>query len=154
MLDRIDRKILNLLQKNNQLTTEELSAAVGISQPTCYRRLRRLREKKVITGEAALIDPKAAGSYLTIIVEVELERERLDLFNEFKKSMLQAPEVTQCYVVTGEADFILIVIVPDLETYNQFVEERFYGNRNVRKFRSVITLQRAKFEVGFSLSEN
>src|SRR5690606_24836192 len=98
-------------------------------------------------------DPSKLESYLTIIVEVELERERLDLFDEFKRAMIQAPEVTQCYVVTGEADFILVVIVPNLDAYNQFVANSFYGNKNVRKFKSVITLQRTKFEIGIPIDE-
>jgi Lrp/AsnC family transcriptional regulator, leucine-responsive regulatory protein len=148
MLDNIDRKLLRLLQQNSRLATHELAQKAAISTPTCYRRLKRLRENGVIVADTCIIDTTKLGPSLTIIIEVELERERLDLFNEFKRATLQAREVTQCYVVTGEVDFILVVVVPDLDAYNKFVEKTFYGNKNVRKFKSVITLQRVKFQLG------
>lgn len=150
-LDRIDRRLLTELQRNSQLSTPELAEIVGASVPTCYRRIKRLRESGAITADVCLVDPLKVGAAMLIVVEVELERERLDLHEAFKRAMAKAPEVTQCYGVTGEFDFVLMVMVPDLDSYNRFTEKAFYGNANVRKFRSLFVLHRVKFSTAVPL---
>lgn len=100
----------------------------------------------MILADISLINPKAIGKTLTVIVNVELDRERLDLVDEFKRAMRAAPEVNQCYMVTGSADFVLMVTVEDVEAFDTFVKQRLYTNANVRKFQSMITLDRVKFE--------
>ncbi|SCB37626.1 AsnC family protein [Rhizobium hainanense] len=86
-----------------------------------------------------------------MIVTVELDRERLDLVDEFKRAMRVAPEVTQCYMVTGTADFVLVVSVEDVEAFDVFVKTKLYTNKNVRKFNSMIALDRVKFEPRISI---
>jgi Lrp/AsnC family leucine-responsive transcriptional regulator len=152
-LDRIDKKILNALQVNNQLTNLALAEEVGVSPPSCLRRLRRLRKSKVITNDVSLIDERYAGRKLSILVEVALERERPDLMDVFKRSMMSAPEVTQCYVVTGDADFILLLQLADIEAYDEFVQRVFYTNPNIKKFRTLIVMNRVKFETRLLLDE-
>lgn len=152
-LDRIDRKILDALQTNNQLTNLALADVVGISPPSCLRRVRRLRKAKVITNDVSLVDSRYAGRKLSILVEVALERERPDLMDSFKRTMRDAPEVTQCYVVTGDADFILLLQLPDIEAYDGFVQRVFYSNPNIRKFRTLIVMNRVKFETRIVLTE-
>jgi Lrp/AsnC family leucine-responsive transcriptional regulator len=110
------------------------------------RRVNRLRAGGVIVGDVALLDPKMVGKSLTVIVNVELERERLDLLDEFRRAMRAAPEVSQCWMVTGEADFVLVVLVEDVDAFDTFVKTKLYTNPNVRKFRSMIALDRVKFE--------
>ncbi|MDX0321606.1 AsnC family transcriptional regulator [Sinorhizobium meliloti] len=146
MLDDLDRRLLAALQVNNRLSFAELADIVGSSAASCMRRVNKLRSDGVITADVALVDPRALGMSLTVVVNVELDRERLDLVDEFKRSMRAAKEVTQCYMVTGEADFVLIVAVEDVEAFDMFVKTKLYTNANVRKFRSMITLDRVKFE--------
>ncbi|RUW30273.1 Lrp/AsnC family transcriptional regulator [Mesorhizobium sp. M1A.F.Ca.IN.020.06.1.1] len=145
-VDDLDRRILNALQKNNRMSFSELADALGSSAASCMRRVNKLRSDGVITADIALVDPKALGKTLTVVVTVELDRERLDLVDEFKRAMRAAKEVTQCYMVTGAADFVLIVAVEDVEAFDVFVKTKLYTNANVRKFNSMISLDRVKFE--------
>ncbi|RWI83830.1 MAG: Lrp/AsnC family transcriptional regulator [Mesorhizobium sp.] len=146
MLDDLDRRILAALQTNNRLSFSELADIVSSSAASCMRRVNKLRANGVITADISLVDPKALGKSLTVVVTVELDRERLDLVDEFKRSMRSAKEVTQCYMVTGDADFVLIVAVDDVQAFDVFVKNKLYTDSNVRKFKSMIALDRVKFE--------
>ena len=145
-LDDLDRRILNALQEDNRLSFAELAERVASSAASCMRRVRRLREEGVIVADIALVDPQAVGKSLTVVVNIELESERLDLIDAFKRDMHSAPEVTQCYMVTGDADFVIVVVVEDVAAFETFTKERLYANPNIRKFRSMIMLDRVKFE--------
>ncbi|MER8930988.1 Lrp/AsnC family transcriptional regulator [Mesorhizobium sp. M0859] len=145
-MDDLDRRILAALQKNNRLSFAELAEATGSSAASCMRRVNKLRSDGVIVADISLVDPKALGKSLTVVVTVELDRERLDLVDDFKRAMRAAKEVTQCYMVTGDADFVLIVAVKDVEAFDIFVRTKLYTNPNVRKFQSMIALDRVKFE--------
>ena len=145
-LDDLDRRILRALQEDNRASFAELAERCNSSAASCMRRVNKLRAHGVIIADIALLDPKAAGKSLSVIVNVELDRERLDLVDDFKRAMRAAPEVTQCYMVTGEADFVLMVSVEDVEAFDVFVKEKLYTNPNVRKFRSMIALDRVKFQ--------
>ncbi len=145
-LDDLDRRILNALQEDNRLSFAELAQRVASSAASCMRRVRRLREDGIIEADIALISPQAAGRSLTAVVNIELESERLDLIDAFKREMRSAPEVTQCYMVTGDADFVVVVMVEDVAAFETFTRERLYANPNIRKFRSMIMLDRVKFE--------
>lgn len=99
-----------------------------------------------VVADMSLLDPKASCKSITVFVTVELDRERLDLVNNFKRSMRAAKEVTQCYMVTGEVDFVLVVTVEDVEAFYVFVKKKLYNDPNVRKFKSMINLDLVKFE--------
>lgn len=150
-LDRIDRRILNRLQKNNKISNLKLAEQVGLSPPACLRRVNRLRAEGVIMSDVSLIDPQIAGHNINIIVEVEMERDHLELSAQFRKAIQASPEVTQCYAVTGEVDFILVVSVPDMQAYDAFTQKVLYKQSNLRKFRSLISLDRVKFETAVKL---
>ncbi|WP_245267650.1 Lrp/AsnC family transcriptional regulator [Mesorhizobium sp. WSM1293] len=105
-----------------------------------------MRTDGVIFADIPITDKKDLGKSLSVIVAVELDREHLDLVDDFKRAMRAAKEVTQCYMVTGEADFVLIVAVEDVEAFGLFVKTKLYTNQNLRKFRSMIALDRVKFE--------
>jgi Lrp/AsnC family leucine-responsive transcriptional regulator len=145
-LDDLDRRILRVLQEDNKLSFAELAERAGSSSASCLRRVRRLREHGVIRADVCLLDPSVTGPSLEIVVTVELERERLDLVDQFKRDMRAADEVTQCYMVTGEADFVLLVNVPDVAAFDIFVRTKLYANPNVRKFNSMIAIDRVKFD--------
>ncbi|WP_292589677.1 Lrp/AsnC family transcriptional regulator [Mesorhizobium sp.] len=94
----------------------------------------------------SLLNSKAFSKSLTVVVTVELDRKSLELVNHFKLAMRAANEVTQCYLVTGEVDFVLIVTVEDVEAFYIFVKKKLYNDPNVRKFKSMINLDLVKFE--------
>ena len=121
-IDRIDRKILSVLQKNNRIANVELAEEVGLSPPACLKRVKRLRAGKVIVGDVSIINPSLAGNKMTLIVSVEMERDRGDIYSVFRQSIEKAPEVTQCYQITGGYDFMLIVSVSDIQAYERFIE--------------------------------
>ncbi len=150
-LDRLDRSILNILQRDSRISNLALAEQVGLSPPACLRRVRRLREEGVIMAEVALINPRMVGRNINIIVEVEMVRDQLDIYDAFKRKMDGAPEVTQCYQVTGEVDFLLMLMVEDMESYEAFTRKYLSTDANLSKFRTLISLRRDKFSTAIPL---
>lgn len=152
-VDRIDRKILIALQRNNRIANIELAELVGLSPPACLKRVKRLREEKVIVGDVSIINPELAGSTMTLIVSVEMERDRADIYQVFRKSILKAPEVTQCYQISGSYDFMLVITVKDLQSYEHFVERVLHTDLNIHKFHTSVSLRTVKFSTEIELEE-
>ena len=144
-LDTFDRKLLAAVQDNNQLNADALGDLVGLSPSACLRRLRRLRESGVIASEIAVVAPETVGRHLMMVVEVTLERERPDLMDAFKRSMRATPEVMLCLYVTGETDFILIATAKSMRDYEDFTRHVFFDNPNVRRFQTLVVMDRVKF---------
>ena len=152
-LDRIDRKILNILQKNNKITNVELAELVHLSAPPCLRRVHRLRDLGVIK-DVAIIDPFKAGKTLTIFVSITLELQRETLLEAFEKKMLAHDEVKQCYFVSGDIDYILVVQMEDMNHYHEFSRRVFSSEENIRSYRSVFCLNRVKYDTSILLPED
>lgn len=148
-LDAFDRKILGHIQRNARMTAAELSDLVGLSPSACHRRLAALRAGGVIEAEIAVLDPKAVGRRITMIVTVTLEREQSDVITEFKRACRDTAEIMQCYYVTGQADFVMVLTARSMEAYDAFVERFLFSNRNVRRFETMVVMDRVK--VGFDL---
>lgn len=144
-LDAFDAQILNVLQENNQITSAEMAARVNLSPASCLRRMRRLREEGTIVADVSIVAPEAVGRNLTMIVLVSVERERPELLDEFKRSMQRTPEVMQCYYVTGDADFVLLVTAADMADYESFTQRFFFENPNIRRFSTMVVMNRVKF---------
>lgn len=149
MLDETDRSILRELQQNARMSSEELGEKVGVSRSSAQRRVQILRETGAIEKEIAVVSTKHADATMTFIVEVELERERIDLLDEFRRSMLKLEEVQQCYYVTGHTDFILIVLAQDMVSYERFTRIVFTENPNIRRFHTNVVVDQVK--VGLSV---
>ncbi len=152
-LDRIDRSILAILQKNNRIANVDLAEEVGLSAPACFKRVKRLREEKVIVGDVSLINPALAGNKMTLIVSVEMERDRGDIYSVFRNSVEQAPEVTQCYQITGGYDFLIVLSVPDIQTYERFIERVLHQDKNIRKFHTSVSTKTVKFSTEVNIEE-
>ena len=148
-LDIFDRKILMNIQRNTRLTANELSDVVGLSPSACHRRLSALRESGVIQAEIAVIDPREVGRRITMIVTVTLEHEHTHVITEFKRACRENLEIMQCYYVTGQSDFVIILTAQSMEAYDAFVERFLFSNRNVRRFETMVVMDRVK--VGFEL---
>jgi len=143
-LDRFDLAILERYQRDTQLPAKTIGDAVGLSTAAVQRRLKRLREDGVIERECAVLSPKALGMVITCIVAVDLDREGGEDLDRFRRAMQRRPEVQQCYVVTGQADVILVVLTPDMETYDAFTREALMADANVRSFTTHVALERVK----------
>ncbi|MCL1124276.1 Lrp/AsnC family transcriptional regulator [Shewanella surugensis] len=148
-LDNFDRHILHLLQQSNRTTSDVIAEQVGLSAAAVQRRIKRLRQQQIIQADISVVNPKSVGQHLTLVVQVNLERERVDLMDSFKKAMLQHPNVQQCYYVTGNTDFILIVTAMDMTDYEDFTREAFFDNDNVRSFTTNVVMDPTK--VGLSI---
>ncbi|MEO1135002.1 MAG: Lrp/AsnC family transcriptional regulator [Pseudomonadota bacterium] len=143
-LDDQDREILRIIQKDARISSEAIGEMVNLSAASVHRRLRRWREEGVIEREAAILNAKALGAPMTILVSVVMEREHVDVMNAFANRMRVHPNVQQCYMITGEADFLLIVKVRDMEDFEQFCEEAFHDRQSFRKFNSSIVMSTVK----------
>jgi Lrp/AsnC family leucine-responsive transcriptional regulator len=148
-LDRIDASILNAVQKNNRITSEELGETVGLSATACQRRLKALRKDGVIEGDVSIVSPKAVGRHVFMLVLVSLERERVDIIDKFKKSIRNTPEIMTGYYVTGDSDFVLVVTSKDMEDYERFTRKFFYDNLDIKHFKTLVVMDRIK--PGFTL---
>ncbi len=145
-LDAIDRKILTLLQEDNQITNQDLASRVGISPPPCHRRVSRLREEGIIQRDVSLIDPVKVGRSMIVFASITLERQREDLLENFERKMTRCPEVMQCYFVSGDADYLVVVSVAGMDHYNEFARRVFANEPNIRMFRSSFCLSRVKYD--------
>lgn len=151
-LDEFDFAILELIQRNNQLSSHEIGEEVGLSPSAVQRRLRRLRETGVIMADVSLISPAAIGRRVVIIVEVSLEREGVQELREFERAMAAEPEVTQCYYVTGDSDFIMVLNMPTMEAYGEFAKRVFHANANVKEFYTAVVIDQLKFTTRIDLA--
>jgi Lrp/AsnC family leucine-responsive transcriptional regulator len=121
-LDRIDKHILKLMQANGRISNLELADQVGLSPTPCSRRVKRLEESGLIIGHVTLLDPQALGLNLTAIVGIAMDRHTPDRFESFEKAISTMPEVIECSIVTGQtADFLLKVVVRDMQHYEKFL---------------------------------
>lgn len=148
-LDDADLTILRLLQDNCRIGLEGLAQECRLSVPSVQRRLKRLRDSRMIMKEIAVLDPARFDYKMTFIVMVELDRESLQQLDLFRKRAKAEPQVQQCYYVTGDADFILVCTARDMQDFEALTHRLFFENSNVRRFRTSITMDRSK--VGLNL---
>jgi DNA-binding Lrp family transcriptional regulator len=142
-LDAIDRKILKELQDDGRITNVELASRVGISAPPCLRRVRALEEAGYIKGYRALLDEKKLGYEVTVFAMVHLASQAeadLVAFEDFVRSQ---PLVRECWMLSGEIDFVLKCVAPDLKTFQAFVEKLTAGP-HVRNVKTSLTLRTSK----------
>lgn len=143
-LDAFDRKILAILQEDNTTPQRTIGAAVNLSAPAVQRRIKRMTEAGVIRANVAVVDPAAIGQAITIFVEVEVISETAEQIEEAKRQFAAEPQIQQCYYVTGEADFVLVIVVPAMADYEALTRRLFFGNNNVKRFRTFVAMDRIK----------
>ncbi|PSL35383.1 Lrp/AsnC family transcriptional regulator [Chitinophaga ginsengisoli] len=150
VLDDYDKMILRQLQHNNKITADELANIVNLSASAVQRRLKRLRDEKIIEADVAIISPAVAGISITCIVEVILQEGNSKAIDAFKTAMRQCTEVMQCYYVTGAYDFVLIVNTTDMKHYEEFSKKWLMDNSNVKHFYTHVVMDKVK--VGYSVA--
>ncbi|KAA8552437.1 MULTISPECIES: Lrp/AsnC family transcriptional regulator [Pseudomonas] len=139
-LDSYDRKLLNILQDNNKLSQRELAEKVNLSPSAVNRRIAALEAAGIIKLNVSIVDPVAVGRPITVVVEVKLENERLDLLDEIKKRFTSHSEVQQVYYVTGDFDFLLVINVRDMAEYEQITRDLFFFG-NIKQFKTYVVMQ-------------
>ncbi|MGD9925036.1 MAG: Lrp/AsnC family transcriptional regulator [Pseudorhodoplanes sp.] len=142
-LDAIDWKILAELQENGRITNVELARRVGISAPPCLRRVRALEEAGYIRGYRALLDEKRLGYEVTVFALVHLSSQAEPDLAAFEAFVREQPLVRECWMLSGEVDFILKCVAPDLKTFQSFVAE-LTGAPHVRNVKTSLTLHVSK----------
>ncbi len=144
-LDAIDRRILARLQDNARLTNVELAEAVGLSPSPCLRRVRELETSGIIRRYVALIDAAAVGLPVSVFVNVSLERQVESALQRFEAAILKRPEVMECYLMTGDADYLLRVVTADLSAYERFLIEHLTRVPGVASIKSSFALKQVKY---------
>ncbi|TRD11222.1 Lrp/AsnC family transcriptional regulator [Erythrobacter insulae] len=148
-LDEADRRILREVQKDIRRSPEMLADAVGMSVSSFRRRLKRLRSNGRIKAEVALIEPETAG--IEIVVVVTMREEHSADYDRLKRRIREAPEITQCYSVTGEVDLILHVIMPGMERFEAWLQEYVLQDKAVRRCTSHVVYSRIKYETALPI---
>lgn len=143
-LDRYDRAILAILQRNNRVPQREIAESVNLSTASVQRRIAAMEKSGVIVANVALVDPEAVAATITAIVEVKLRDERAATSDRAKALFRGTPEVQQCFYVTGGVSFVLIIVVPNMPTYERLTRRLFAENELVADFRTLVALDRVK----------
>jgi Lrp/AsnC family transcriptional regulator, leucine-responsive regulatory protein len=151
-LDAIDRRILTTLQRDARLTNVELAEEVGLSPSPCLRRVRILEEAGLIRGYHATLDRAGIGLGLTVFVGVKVERHRDETAMAFHQAVQTLPEIVSCHLVSGEADFLLQVVVPDLAAYERLLLGTLLKLPGVNDIRSNFAIQTVKAQSPLPLS--
>ena len=144
MIDDFDREILARLQRDNRQTAEELADVVGLSPSAVHRRITKLREERVIVGDVAIVDPARVDRKMTFIVELMLEKVRAAEATAIKRRLREAPEIQQCYNITGDADLLLIITARDVEDYEDISRRLFSSDPGIRRYRTSMVMDRVK----------
>lgn len=148
--DRIDACILEIMQRNNRLTSEAIGKMVGLSGTACQRRLKRLRSEGIIEADVSIVSEKAVGKPIQMLVLVTLERERSDIVDKFKKAIRSTAEVISGFYVTGDADFALFICAHSMDEFEQFTRRFFHENPDTKGIKTILVLDRIK--TGFAVA--
>lgn len=141
--DRLDRRILEELQQDAGLTNQELAERVGLSPSPCLRRVKALEEAGILGRRVALLDRKKLGLSLTALIQISMDRHTPERFANFEEKVKQHPEVQACFLITGsDADYQLMVVVPDMDTYQEFLLNKITRIEGVSGVHSSFVMRR------------
>ena len=152
-LDAIDRRILTALQEDASLTNVELSETVGLSPSPCLARVRALEQAGVILKRVALLDPLKLGASISVFIQVTLEKQAEAVLDRFESAVARFPEVMECYLMTGDSDYLLRVVVPDILALQDFIVGRLSKTAGVANIRSSFALKQVKYKTALPLNE-
>jgi len=144
-LDKTDRKILELIQADASLSASEIAEQVNLSQPPCWRRIKRLEDEGFIDRRVGMLNRKQLGLNVMIYTEVKLTANGRQAVGEFEEKIRSFPEVTECYVMMGRTDFLLRIVTRDVESYEQFFREQLSQQPGVQDINSSVALSEVKY---------
>lgn len=140
MLDTFDQKILKIIQTNNLTPQRDIGEKVGLSAAAVQRRIKKMREQGGIEKDISVIDRQKIGNNVTILVELFLNSEQMEIIDNLKKKFKAIAEIQQCYYITGESDFFLVIVVPSMAHYEELTRKFFFGDENIKRFRTIVVM--------------
>jgi DNA-binding Lrp family transcriptional regulator len=150
-LDATDYMILREIQSNANLTNAELAGRVHLSPSPCLARVRALETQGVITGYVALLDPAKVGLNVSVFIQVSLEKQIESALDNFETTMNRYSEVMECYLMTGDSDYLLRVVVEDVQALQRFIVQNLSKIRGVANIRSSFSLKQVKYSTALPL---
>ncbi len=145
-MDKIDVSILQCLQEDGRASAQQLSEQVGLSAAPVWRRVKALEAAGVITGYGARLDRDKVGLSGCMFVQIGLERHSADVVENFERSVRDAPEILECYAVTGDADFLLKILVESPQSYDRFLHRFLFNLPGIRQTRTIVALREIKHD--------
>lgn len=150
-LDAKDYSILREIQRNANLTNAELASRVRLSPSPCLARVRALEEQGVITGYVALLDAPKVGLNVSVFIQVSLEKQVESALDNFEAAMNRCSEVMECYLMTGDSDYLIRVVVEDVQALQRFIVQNLSKIRGVANIRSSFALKQVKYSTALPL---
>lgn len=144
-MDEIDLKIVSLLQSDARLTNADLADKVGLSPAPCLRRVRALEQQGVIKKYVALLDPGAVNLGVTVFIQITLDLQVERRLEIFERAIMRRPEVLECFLMTGDSDYLLRVVVPDVAAYERFLKQSLTRLEGVASIKSSFALKQVKY---------
>ena len=139
-LDQTDKKILSILQANGKITNAQLAKEIGLSAAPTLERVKKLENSGIIQSYHAILDRSKIGLGVSIFVQASLSASRKELMKSFEKKINDIPEIVECFHVTGSSDFILKVLIDDINSYNDFIQEKLIGIDEIGNIQSMVVL--------------
>ena len=152
-LSRTDRRLLNELQRDTTRNQSELAGLVGLSRTSCWRRIREFEDAGLIERQVALLNPKIAGFNIQVLLLVAMTEHTDENRQSFERHVSMLPEVTECFSVSGDRDYVLHVVVQDMDTYNDFLNSEVLKHPAVRSASSTFVLRRVKYSTVLPLQD-
>ena len=143
-MDRLDRKILRLLQEDSTLAVADLAKKVGLSTTPCWRRIQKMEEEGVIRGRVALLDPVKINTKVTVFVSIRTNAHSIEWLKRFSEVIGEFPEVVEFYRMSGDVDYLLRVVVPDIAAYDAFYK-RLIAKIEIRDVSSAFAMEQIKY---------
>ena len=151
MLDRLDRKILSILQEDATIPVAEVAKRVGLSTTPCWRRIQKLEEDGVILRRVALLDPRSVNTKVTVFVSIVTNQHSEEWLRRFAELIREFPEVVEFYRMSGQVDYLLRVVVPDIEAYDAFYK-RLIAKIDISDVSSAFAMEQIKYTTALPLS--
>jgi Lrp/AsnC family leucine-responsive transcriptional regulator len=143
-IDAIDRRIIAAIQSDGKITANELAERVGLSSSPCARRVRLLEQAGIIKGYAAIIDQKKVGLPISAFASIKLERQHEEDLDRFARAVADWPEVVDCYLMTGQRDYLMRIVARDLDAYERFLKDKLTRLDNVASIETSFALGQVK----------
>ena len=146
-LDKIDRQILTLIQADASLPIQQVADKVGLSVSPCHRRVKLLEQRGVITRYIATVDQKSLGLHVSVFISIKLARQKEEDLNRFAKAISKWDEVLECYLMTGNRDYLLRVVAADLSSYEAFLKNKLTRLDGIASIESSFALSQVKYSI-------
>ena len=146
-MDSIDRKILTLLQQDARMTVQEIADRVSLSASPCHRRIKMLEEKGVIERYVAIVNQRAVGLPVSVFITIKLERQKEADLERLARAFASWTEVLECYLMTGQQDYLLRVVVADLDAYDRFLKLKLTKLDGIASIESSFALNQVKYSI-------